>query len=144
MKKLPALLAVGLVSASFIAPAQSSGWSREVKQPYSIAAGYVSDSSEGSATLGPNWVVFKPRRGENRVSLSISDAAGGPVLGKVYFWRTDGRGWSDREVEFCTETDRSIAFRANEKVYVGAFIGSCANGSASVVTTGTVTARFSN
>lgn len=144
MKKTAMLVAIVSLSATLMVPARSSGWAREVKQAYSITAGYVSDSSEGYLSLGPNWVVLKPRRGENRVSLSIADAAGGPVLGKVYFWQTDRRAWSDREVEFCTKTDRSIPLRANEKVYVGAFIGSCAEGATSVVTTGTVTARFSH
>lgn len=142
MRKLATILAAGLVAAALLSPANAADTRRTVTETYSITSGFVAGSTEGSIQIGTNWAIFTPRAGETHVSLSIADATGRPVLGKVFFWDSTRRGWADRDAEFCAATDRPLRVGPHDKIYVGAYLGTCANGTLSVVTTGTITATF--
>lgn len=85
--------------------------------------------------LGNNWTTFKVRSGERKVSFSISDASGRPVLGHVHVNREDKR-------DFCGSTNKPIRVSPGDEIYVGAMLGVCGNGETSGATTGTITATF--
>jgi hypothetical protein len=136
MRKVATILAAGLVAASLLSPANAADTRRTVTETYSITSGFLTGSTQGSIQIGTNWALFTPRAGETHISLSIEDASGRPVLGKVFFVG------SDRDTEFCSATDRPLRVRAGDDIYVGAYIGTCADGTVSVVTTGTITATF--
>ena len=141
MRKVATILAAGLVAASLLSPANAADTRRTVTETYSIMSGFISGNSQGSFQIGTNWAIFTPRAGETHISLSIEDATGGPVVGRVFFFNA-GR-WSDREAEFCSATDRPLRVRPGDDVYVGAYLGTCSDGTLSLVTTGTITATFS-
>lgn len=144
MKRWISIVATaGIIVTSLGTPAFAIPDDRTVTKTYSMTAGFVSGSTEGSVSAGTNWAIFKPRAKERFVSLSIEDATGGPVLGRVEIWDMRTASWSDRGSFFCTETQRPLRIKAYEKLYVGAYLGSCPDGSFSLVTTGTITATFS-
>lgn len=137
MKKAATAATVLALAGALLSPASAIPSERTVTEPYSMPSGYghyVTITAEG------NWAIFEPRAGERRVTFSIQDELGGPVLGKVFFW--EGDRWAEREPKFCGATKKPLRVKPSETVYVGAFFGDC-NGAQSVATTGTVTATFS-
>jgi hypothetical protein len=142
MKRVGLVLGVALLIASLISPGHAADSRRRETQTYSMTSGFLTWSSEGSISAGSNWAMFTPRVGERTVSLSISDASERPVLGRVFFWDAQRQDWADRDAEFCSATERPLRVRPHETVYVGAYLGTCDDGTLSVVTTGTITAIF--
>jgi hypothetical protein len=142
-KRFSVVAAALLTVATFGAPGSATPAERTVTESYSMTSGFISWSSEGSIQMGTNWTTFIPRPGERTVSLSIDDAAEGPVVGRVFFWNTQRQNWAARDAKFCSATGRPLRVRPHEHVYVGAYIGQCDSGEISVVTTGTITATFS-
>lgn len=74
---------------------------------------------------------------ERFVTIVIQDAHGQPVTGSVV------QPGEDEETLICGETEKPLKVRPYEKVTVFLMNGVCGDAGASVATTGTVTATFS-
>ncbi|MGH2739699.1 MAG: hypothetical protein ACRDH6_04350 [Actinomycetota bacterium] len=71
---------------------------------------------------------------ETFVSIEITDASGGSVLGRI--------DQSDQRAVFCSSTDQPIRIDAGFPVTVTLYEGRCLDGTPSTATTGTVVATF--
>lgn len=142
MRKTALALTAGLLAISLVSPASGGPNDRTVTKEYTMANGMVIyESTSATWSVGTAWKVFRPKPGERFVSISISDDLGRPVFGHTHFHQ-DGDGEVD-EVDFCNETPKPIRLGAAKKLEVAVFLGTCPDGTPSLVTQGTVTATFS-
>lgn len=140
MRRIAGALTAGLLSISLSAPTSGAAPSdRKVTEAYTMANGMVVyNSAYAEWSIGTQYKVFRPQPGERFVSFSVSDDAGQPVTGHIHI-RRDGQL---DHIDFCNET-RPIKLGAATRVEVGVHLGTCSNGTPSVVTQGTITATFS-
>jgi hypothetical protein len=135
MPKISSLLAVGVLAASISAPSLAAGGERTVTKSYTITRGQIHVSSgEADLWMGTQAEFFRPRAGEHRVTFSLTDTTGRPVLGHVEM--------EGGVTEFCSTTPSPIRVTPGEEIAVHAIFGPCAD-SFSTVTEGTITATFS-
>lgn len=142
MRKIVAIAAACLFVASLIGPASGAPSDRKVTKQYTMANGMVVfDSAEAQWSVGTAWKIFRPEAGERFVSVSVSDEADQPVYGHIHLKpEADGK---TKDVDFCNETTKPIRLGAAKKIDVAIFLGTCSDGTPSVVTEGTITATFS-
>lgn len=142
MRKVLAAATVALLATSLFAPASSATTTREVTKEYTMANGMVIyESAHATWSLGTAWKVFRPKDGERFVSFSISDNTDQPVLGHIHI--KPNRDGETKHIDFCNETLKPIRLGATKKIDVAVFMGTCPDGTPSVVTHGTITATFS-
>lgn len=139
MKKLIALSTVALLAAA--APASGAGKAREVTEEYTMSSGAFVGHGEAHWTLGADYVRFVAERGERWVTLEVDDSTDQPVRGHVHI-DVDGDGKLDRQLDFCGTTATPIAVKPGTVIEVGTIVGLCDDMSPSIVTEGTITARF--
>jgi hypothetical protein len=138
-KRLPLTVALGaLMTALLGAPAPAGSAAPRVHTLEYVGGGVVAGETRDVAVRvgdGMGAVVF--RGGPERfVSLEIDDAHGQPVTGIVVQPSDDdGR-------QFCGATAKPLRIRPYENVTVFLMNGTCGDAGASVATTGTVTATF--
>ncbi len=142
MPKITAVLVALLLTTSLAAAAAGADSNRKVTRQYTMAHGMVvHDSSSTTWSVGAAWTEFRPQSGERFISLAISDAADRNVYGHVHL-DADGNGKVEH-LDFCDETRKPIQLGTAKKVEVAVFLGTCPDGTSSVVTQGTITATFS-
>ena len=143
MRRMIPFVLAGLIATSLATPASGEASKREVTKEYTMANGMVIyDSSSATWSLGTAWKIFRPRPVERFVSFSVSDDAGQSVFLHVH---VDANGDGKKEhLDFCDRTPKPIRLGATKKIEVAVFLGTCNDGTPSVVTQGTVTATFSS
>ena len=137
-KRLPvALASAALLSALGAAPAPAGSAENRIHTLEYVGGGVTAGASRHAvlrAGDGIGAVVF--RGGPERfVSVEIADAHGLAVTGIVSQPGEDG-------TYICGTTDKPLRIRPYEKVTVFLMTGVCGDAGASVATTGTVTAEF--
>ena len=140
MNKLTATIATALIAVSMAAPAAARAESREVTQEYTMANGAFVGHGEAHWTLGAEYAVFRPERGERQVSITADDAVGEAVRVHVHVYR---HGKLDAQLDFCGSTDEPIKIQPGSFIEVGTIMGVCDNNTPSIVTEGMITATFS-
>ena len=142
MRPKLALLAVAVV-LSTTGPLHAGGSGSVVEAPYRTPA--VGAASGGTAKAyyfdcvnQVGCAIIPLKKGARYASLEIKDATGQPVLGSIYLM-PGGTPLGD----FCGSTDEPIPTLSAVEILVHVVPGSCADGTASVVTTGTVKATLS-
>lgn len=141
---------LGLLSAalglSLLMPAAGAApiGPRSVEEAYDSFSGVVLPNAEAHQSLVMDGVVFfKPLPGERHVSLAITDAAGGEIFAGVFLDRNGDGYYRGNRVEFCGSTTAPLLLpRKTAQIAVELYQGTCPAGTPSVVTNGTVTARF--
>ena len=139
------LLVVFLLSCSWImiGAAADARNPRTLSKSYTGFGGFVVNGTSVTTRVldQPPSVVFPARRGERSVSVQVSDKAGASVRGTVGI-DIDGDQDPDGYVDFCGKTTRPVPIPNRAIVIVDVYMGTCMNGEPSVVTTGSVTAKF--
>ena len=157
MKKAIAVaLSLGLLAGAMIAPADAAKKKKKkpVKVERVVELAYdspgVGVAIQGGATgypIGFPTSADIGTTGEERyVKVEIVDSSGQKVNGSLAQSDQDGDGFVDDLGEpFCGATEEPIEFEPGT-VIVGVYAhnGTCADGTPSVMTTGTVTLTFSN
>lgn len=91
---------------------------------------------------------FKPRKGEDAVSVMILDDREVEVSGVIVQWVTDfeaggaGVGHAETYVRFCTKTDAPVPVNPEIKVEILVQKGTCEDGTPSLPTAGDVIVDF--
>ncbi|MGH2756739.1 MAG: hypothetical protein ACRDI3_03015 [Actinomycetota bacterium] len=143
MRRIVVALTAALLVASLLGPTSAAAASnRTVTKPYTMAHGMVIyGATHATWSIGTAWKIFIPKPGERFVSFSVSDDTDQPVFGHIHI---DANGNGRKEhIDFCSETSKPIRLGATEKIEVAVFLGTCPDGTPSLVTQGTVTATFS-
>ncbi len=125
--------AMWLVAAMGSSTLAASETSREVSRDYTMERG-MTHGSDSDPWVGTQPVFFRSDKGERRAVVSLEDASGLPVAGRVEV--------GDKVFTFCATTPQPIRVRPQERIAVSATMGLCGTGS-SVVTKGTISVTFS-
>ena len=142
MRKLMLVTLIATLVAAAFAPAHAGRRTRQATSDYTMAEGMVTFDSQAHWTVGTEPHVFTAKRAERAVTFSIADSIGRPVRGHAVL-DTDGDGQVDhRAAAFCGETTQPIAVRPGQRVQVRVLMGTCEDGTPSIVTQGTITATF--
>ena len=152
-KTITALLAVGLIAGAFMAPAAEAGKKKKAKprvvtDTYDAPAiGISTPAASGgiSGCSGGNnigCVEFTTSSKDKYVKIEVTDQSGQKAGGYISQGDTDGDGVGNLFGEFCGAHPAPVAITPGVPVKVSLYNGTCADGSQSTVTTGTVKATF--
>lgn len=125
--------ALWLVAAMGSSTVAASEDSRDVSRPYNMDRAMV-HGSDSDPYLGTQPEFFRSEKGERWVVVSLEDATGHPVAGRVEV--------GDKVFAFCATTPEPIRVRPEKRIAVSATMGLCGMGP-SVVTEGTISVTFS-
>ena len=153
-KTLTTLLAIGLVGGALLAPAAEAGKRtkskpRVVKATYHtpalgvatpVVSGGISTCTNGAANVGCIEIPTTAR--DRYVKIQVTDASGQNVGGYVSQGDTNGDGIGDLFGDFCGKHRSPVPITPGRPLKVSVYGGTCADGSPSVVTTGTIKATF--
>ena len=155
-KTIITLVAVGLVAGALLAPAAEAGKkkkrkARVVTATYHtpaggvatpVVSGGISSCTTGVANVG---CIEVPTTAKDRyVKIKVTDASGQNVGGYVSQGDTNGDGIGDLFGDFCGAHSSPVPITPGRPLKVSVYSGTCADGSPSVVTTGTIKATFTS
>ena len=140
MTKKIGVLGLALVLALPVASSAAKGSRTATGEYNTIGIDTDDPPTSGEAQL-TNGVVFKPRKGERFVSVTLEDQSGLPARA-VVGQDLDGDGVRDSATEICGATTSPIKFRKGIDVMVVAQEGPCSDNTVAMATFGTVTATF--
>ena len=154
-KTVVTILAVGLVAGALLAPAAEAGKRKKKKsKPRVVSAAYqtpaigvATPAVSGGASICPNdpnigCVEFPTTRKDRYVKIEVTDASGQEAGGYVSQGDTNGDGVGDLFGDFCGGHSAPISITPGRPLKVSLYAGTCADGSPSIVTSGTVKATF--
>jgi hypothetical protein len=157
-KTLSVLVVLGLVFGAFALPAEAK--KKKKKQPRIERVVEIDYQAPGLgvSTPGPGGgicpfadpttqecIEIAPALEERYIKVEIDDATGMSVAGYISQGDTDGDGIGDLYGDFCGAHEEPIALQAvGAPVRISFYNGTCADGTPSVATTGTITVTFSN
>ena len=154
-KTITTVLAVGLIAGALLAP------SADAKKPKKAKPRVVSDtydapaigiatpvaSGGGSTCAGGNnvgCVEFPTTSKDKYVKIEVTDQSGQQAGGYLSQGDTDGDGVGNLFGDFCGAHAAPVAITPGVPLKVSLYNGTCADGSPSTVTTGTVKATFTS
>lgn len=141
-KTLATVIAVVLCAMASAIPAQAGGQHgvRKDSIPYEGPTG-IALVGHGAGTCrdgqsAVNCVQFPTGSRDHWVSVEIDDSLGGPVAAIIT------QGTAEPLAEFCGRIEKPVRIKPGFAVEVSLYSGSCADGTPSVATSGSVTAFF--
>lgn len=151
-KTIMLVLTIGLIAGAFMAPSADAKKKkpkpRVVSDTYDapavgVATPVVSGGASG-CTGGNNvgCVEFPTTAKDKFVMIEVTDASGQKAGGYVSQGDTNGDGVGDLFGDFCGAHAGPVAITPGIPLKVSLYNGTCADGSPSTVTTGTVKATF--
>ena len=152
-KTITTVLAAALVLGAFAAPMADAKKKKKAKPRVvtdtydapAIGVGtpvYTGGASGCSGGNNIGCVEFPTTAKDKFVKIEVTDQSGQKAGGFISQGDTDGDGIGDGFGEFCGAHAGPVAITPGVPVKVSLYNGSCADGSQSTVTTGTVKATF--
>ena len=154
-RTITTILAGALVLGAFAAPMADAKkkpkkYTRTAEAAYSnpspgaaVSAGGVSTAA-GYCAGFPNCIEFPTTPKDTYVKVKVDDASGQKVVGYIDQGDIDGDGIGDLVHKFCGEHPQAVPITAGTPVGINIYSGTCDDGSAAAVTTGTISVTFSN
>lgn len=151
-KTIMLVLMVGLIAGAFMAPSADAKKKkpkpRVVTDPYDapsigvivpVGGGGISSCSDGN-NIG--CAEFPTTAKDKFVKIEVTDQSGQKAGGYVSQGDTTGDGVGDLFGDFCGAHAAPVAITPGVPLKVSLYNGTCADGSPSTVTTGTIKATF--
>ncbi len=147
-----AFLTVGTAIAG-VGPAPREARQRYEIDPNNVAVGGAEPITVASTGDPQKSYSFPIKKGERYVSVRLVDENEGAVGGVVTQWVIDqwygepnngaGTGHAVTYVRFCNKTKEPVRLKPKIEVEIIVHAGTCADGTPSTPTSGTITAEFS-